>query len=134
MIRSQCENNKILADVLRFLDDAMPVELQTPLSYDPILPEVVYSVSIPMTDKDWADYQQAVSVFPRVAAFSGTLAVGEVAFDQVTAVHPTAPMLAQGVELEDLLATLVKRHSLGASWNVMKPWEKPGQDDWKYPV
>lgn len=76
-----------------------------------------------MVDADWADYQKALTVFPRVADFQGMLSVDNDALDHVTATYWAVSRLYQCSKLQGLRDALVKRYSLGISWDVTKSWE-----------
>ncbi|KAE8866233.1 hypothetical protein PTNB29_03380 [Pyrenophora teres f. teres] len=67
-----------------FLDMHMADELHTVVDRDIHLPHVVYKVSIPMTDLNWAKYNQVLAVFGFPNAVHEMLAQGAQSFDHYT--------------------------------------------------
>jgi hypothetical protein len=98
---------------------------------DRMLPHVVYSIKIPMTDEDWVNYNQALAHFAAARVLHNELARGKL--DQTTRIHKDAaneltwPQLTvPGQTLEEMLAGMVKKHSLGQPWDWGRPMgERP---------
>ncbi|KAF1358163.1 hypothetical protein EJ07DRAFT_157165 [Lizonia empirigonia] len=130
MIRSQCAKKAIFRPVLIWLDQFMGEELRTPVQTDALISTIVYAVNIPMDDEHWRDWNKVLAVFPRAAAWQKALTPEE-PFDQVTGEHPTITLFREGEELESLLADLVETYNLGIQYDVDRPWDMPGQTDWK---
>ena len=121
MIRAQCVNKEeYLRPIRVWIDQFMGEELRTPVNADPILPNIVYAVNIPMDDEHWEDYKKVLAVFPRAAAWQEALK-SEEPFDQVTGDHATAVLFREGEPLEALLADLVQQYDLSVSHDVTRP-------------
>ncbi len=67
-----------------FIDSYMADSLQTVVEHDGILPNVVYKVSIPMTDADWVKYNQLLTIFGFANGVDDMLAGGSDEFDNYT--------------------------------------------------
>lgn len=67
-----------------FLDMYMADELHTVVERDSNLPNVVYKVSIPMTDSNWEKYNQVLKVFGFANGVHKMLATGAQSFDKYT--------------------------------------------------
>lgn len=67
-----------------FIDKYMGESLRTIVQRDVILPEIVYKISIPMTDTNWAKYKQLLSVFGFANGVHEMLAKGSDDFDKYT--------------------------------------------------
>lgn len=132
MIRSQCAKKATLRPVLIWLDRFMGEELRTPVQTDGLISTIVYTVNIPIDDEHWRDWNKILAVFPRAAAWQKALTPEE-PFDQVTGEHLTIKLFREGEELESLLAELVDTYNLGIQYDVDRPWDMPGQTDWKAP-
>lgn len=65
-----------------FIDKYMGESLRTILQRNVILPEVVYRISIPMADTNWAKYNQVLSVFGFANGADEMLAKGSDGFDK----------------------------------------------------
>ncbi|KAG9196651.1 hypothetical protein G6011_01772 [Alternaria panax] len=78
LCREDCER------LFSFIDSYMSDSLHTVVERDGILPNVVYRVSIPMTDANWAKYNQLLDVFGFARGMHAMLAVGSSEFDDYT--------------------------------------------------
>jgi hypothetical protein len=67
-----------------FLAKYMASSLHTIVEVDQTLPSIVYKISIPMTDENWAKYNQLLSVFGLANGMHGMLAGGAGEFDKYT--------------------------------------------------
>jgi hypothetical protein len=67
-----------------FIDSYMADSLQTVVERDGILPNVVYKVSIPMTDANWVKYNQLLTIFGFANGVHDMLAGGSDEFDKYT--------------------------------------------------
>jgi hypothetical protein len=67
-----------------FIDSFMADSLHTVVERDPIIPSIIYKVSIPMTDENWTKYNQVLSVFGHAKGVHQMLASGSGEFDKYT--------------------------------------------------
>jgi hypothetical protein len=116
-----------------WLEQKMPEALERPFERDPVIKEVIISVTILMTDIDWYNYNQILPYFSDALDMHNALAVGSDEFDQVTKTHTEVkglatyqrkePRLTQALltipdlSLEQMLAGMVKREQLGRPWD-----------------
>lgn len=133
MVRKECNDKRDKQSGMKefsdWLDAHMDESLHKIHERDQMLPEVVYTVKIPMTDTDWRNYNQALAYFPHARHFHNQLARGKEELDQVTKVHQDAAgeltwprLTVPDCSLEAMLAAMVKQHSLGLPWD----WGMPG--------
>jgi hypothetical protein len=71
-------------DLYCFIDSYMADSLHTVVERDGVLPNVVYKVSIPMTDANWVRYNQVLAIFGFANGVHDMLAVSSDVFDQYT--------------------------------------------------
>lgn len=129
MIRAECAEKRDTVPGMKelgdWLDAHMHEDLHDAYEVDEMLPGVVYSVKIPMTDKDWLNYNQALAHFANARDLHNLLSPGKEELDQVTKVHRneqlgqlTWPQLTVPEKsLGEMLASLVKQHRLGVPWD-----------------
>ncbi|KAH7391706.1 hypothetical protein BKA66DRAFT_568121 [Pyrenochaeta sp. MPI-SDFR-AT-0127] len=123
IIRRQCIKSPNLDFILRFIDMYMAEELHSVVERDPIVPGIVYKVSIPMTNENWQIYNQVLARCDRALGVHEMLAVGRDQFDQWSGstdrevpkdqqrAHNVALQSAVAeLNLEELHAALVKEY------------------------
>jgi hypothetical protein len=133
MIHSQCAKKEILRPILICIEKHMGEELRTSAYTDSLLSNLVYAVNIPMNQEHWKDWNKVLAVFPRAAAWQQALTPEE-PFDQIMGDHPTNTLFVASEKLESLLAGLVKTNNLGVQYDVNRPWDEPGQTQWRTSV
>ncbi|KAF1914856.1 hypothetical protein BDU57DRAFT_501562 [Ampelomyces quisqualis] len=132
MVRKECNDKRDQQPGMKEFGDWLEAHMHESLhkvhERDEMLPEVVYTVKVPMTDTDWANYNQALAYFPDARDLHNLLTRGKEQLDQVTKVHEdtagqlTWPRLTvPGWSLEEMLAAMVKQHSLGLPWDWGMP-------------
>ncbi|KAH8731532.1 hypothetical protein GQ44DRAFT_722495 [Phaeosphaeriaceae sp. PMI808] len=147
LVRLECAEKRDSVPIMKefgdWLDSKMHEHLNQVSSQDEILPSVVYSISIPMTDEDWLNYNQALVHFPKAHHLHNLLSFGQKNFDEVTRVHmdaegnPTwSQLTVPGMTLGMIIASLVRRHRLATGpilklslWHCI-PNRKNLQDLW----
>jgi hypothetical protein len=67
-----------------FLAKYMAPSLHTIVEVDQTLPSIVYKISIPMTDEDWAKYNRLLTVFGQANGMHKMLTGGAGEFDKYT--------------------------------------------------
>lgn len=67
-----------------FIDGYMADSLHTVVERDGILPNIVYKVSIPMTDAAWVSYNQVLATFGFANGVNDMLIAGSDNFDKYT--------------------------------------------------
>lgn len=132
MIRLQCAKKDMLRPILVWIDQFMGEELRAPAQTDALISNVAYVVNIPMDDDHWRDYNKVLAVFPRAAAWQKAL-TSEEPYDMITGDHPTMTLFWEGEELKLPLVDLVGIYNLGIQFDVNRPWDLPGQTDWRAP-
>ncbi|KAF1845587.1 uncharacterized protein K460DRAFT_430504 [Cucurbitaria berberidis CBS 394.84] len=121
MIRRQCANTPGLDLLVKFIDKHMADGLQTVIEQDPIIPGVVYMVSLPMTEEHWQMYNQILSRCGHALGVHEMLATGKDGFDhwsgsasphltpeQREAYRVLVSGASAGLDLEEFMAELVK--------------------------
>jgi hypothetical protein len=84
-------------DLYCFIDSYMADSLHTVVERDRVLPNVVYKVSIPMTDANWVRYNQVLAISGFANGVHDMLAVGSDVFDQYTyVINRTSAEHAEG--------------------------------------
>lgn len=81
MIRAKCVDMPDLVLLANFIDTNMADKLHTVVERDPIIPCIIYMVSIPMTDEHWEMYNQVLSRCDRALQVHQMLAGGKDEFD-----------------------------------------------------
>ncbi|KAH5970564.1 hypothetical protein HBI85_075400 [Parastagonospora nodorum] len=137
LIRKACADNAGSSEALKllgeWLQENMPRTFETVLDRDEVIPEVIISVSIPMTQEHWENYNQVLPHFKDALDMHNALTCGSDEFDQVTKAHVeiagidtykrkepqlTRPLLMDpNLSLEEVLAGMVKREQLGRPWD-----------------
>jgi hypothetical protein len=79
------ETHPGMKEVLGWLDEHMPLELQQAAFSDAFLPGVVYAVKILMRDEEAANYYQLLPHFPSARDLQNLRAAGKEILDFVTA-------------------------------------------------
>lgn len=77
-----CEDDR--EKLYRFIDGHMADSLHTVVERDGILPNIVYKVSIPMTDAAWVSYNQVLATFGFANGVNDMLIAGSDNFDKYT--------------------------------------------------
>jgi hypothetical protein len=135
-MRSQCIRNQASnpghAALLAWLDAHMPEAIHHPAARDDLMPDLIYTVTVLMTDEDWRNYNNALEYFPLALELQNLLAAGKESLDQVTYAmvnsegNLTRPLLAgQGQGLEDILVVMVKKNRLGIQWDWARCGHRP---------
>jgi hypothetical protein len=122
-----------MKDLDDWLSAYMHEDLHVPVDRDAMLPNVVYSVKIPMTDEHWLNYNQALAHFPEARDLHNLLGPGKQGLDQITRGHKnegmdelTWPQLTVPEHsLEEMLMMLVKQHRLGVPWDFGRMGFRP---------
>jgi hypothetical protein len=119
-----------------WLDAHMHEELHKVAISDEMLPEVVYAVNVPMTDRDWKFYNDALAMcFPEALELHDALAPGKDNLDHFTDGHEfhQTGFVGEPTELtkdaltvpsrtkEEMLAMMVKQHRLSLPWDYGRP-------------
>jgi hypothetical protein len=131
-MRHECTNKKDSNPAMKalgeWIDDKMPESLWKVHDRDQMLPQVIYSIKVPMNDEDWFNYNQALAHFEQARNLHNELTRGKHELDQMTKFHKDAadqltwPQLTvPNHTLELMLAGMVKQHSLGQPWDWGKP-------------
>jgi hypothetical protein len=81
-----------------FLAKYMAPSLHTIIEMDQTIPSIVYKISVPMTDENWAKYNQLLSVFAQAKGMHEMLAKGPDAFDHYT--YQVEPDVTLGEHIE----------------------------------
>jgi hypothetical protein len=126
--QDKCDTKPGMNDFGDWLDAHMYKALHKVHERDEMLPEVVYTIKIPMTDTDWVNYNKALAYFPEARDLHNQLACGKEELDQVTKVHEDAAgqltwprLTVPDCSLDAMLAAMVKQHSLGLPWDWGMP-------------
>lgn len=128
LIWHQCAANSSLTCVLDFIQRHLAPELQEDAKTDPIVPQVVYKVDIPMSYETWRDWDAILEKFG--CATDQSFAEGYAQFinwldisdTDIPLEHQQAhgaliyKVVSIGRNLEDLLGKLVRAHS--PSWTT----------------
>jgi hypothetical protein len=77
-----CKDDRAM--LYNFIDSYMADSLHTVVERDTILPNIIYKVSIPMTEDHWTKYNQLLAVFGQAKGMHEMLAVGAAEFDRYT--------------------------------------------------
>jgi len=145
LVRKACADNITSNEGLKllgeWLQEKMPRAFETVLDSDQIIPEVIISVSIPMTQEDWQNYNEVLPHFKDALDMHNALTCGSEEFDQVTKTHVeiagidtyqrkepqlTHSLLAvPNLSLEEVLAGMVKREQLGRPWDWGRSTYRP---------
>ncbi len=120
-MRKECDKMLELKPLADFIDQHMAPQLHTVIERDSIIPNVIYMVSIPMTEEHWTMYNRFLAYFRFPLAFHQMLAGGRQDFDHIAgsndpALPPTVKeannMLTygtiSGMDLQAILRELVK--------------------------
>ena len=120
-MRVQCDKQPRLQPLTEFLDKHMADELHTVIERDAIIHNIVYKVSIPMTDDHWKLYSQVLSRCKQPLELHELLARGKNEFDHFSGLETPNVSLSLreahrvlaygtsiGMDLEQILAELVK--------------------------
>lgn len=136
LIRSEAVNKREthpgMKEVLGWLDDHMPVELQQAVASDALVPGVVYAVKIPMREEEVANYYQLIPHFPSARDLQNLLAGGKENLDFVTAdlqdaegMRTWPQLTVPNQSLEQMLAGMVKSRRLGIPWDWARTTYRP---------
>jgi hypothetical protein len=136
MVVSECAKRRYTDPWWRllddWLDDHMHWSLHQPVDMDGMIPSIVYTVKIPMTDDHWANYREALGHFPDARDLHNLLVKDKDELDQITRIHQdfagrsTWALLTQpGKTLEEMMAGMVKGDRLSIPWDRRRPTERP---------
>jgi hypothetical protein len=136
MIRAQCVEKRDTLPGMKelgdWLDAYMHEDLHQVVDVDAMLPEVIYTVKVPMLDETWLNYNQALAHFTNARNLHNILAVGKDDFEKVTMVHQDAtghltwPQLTKpGRTLEEMLTEMVNVYRLGLPWDWGRVGHRP---------
>lgn len=145
LVRKACADNITSNEGLKllgeWLQEKMPQAFETVVDSDEVIPEVIISVSIPMTQENWQNYNEVLPHFKDALDMHNALTCGSDEFDQVTKTHVEIagigtyqhkePQLTQSLlvipnlNLEEVLAGMVKREQLGRPWDWGRSTYRP---------
>ncbi|KAF2831885.1 hypothetical protein CC86DRAFT_339918 [Ophiobolus disseminans] len=137
LIRKECAAKKESVAGMRELDAwlsrYMHEGLHEVIACDEMLPSVVYTIKIKMTNQHWFNYNQALAHFTAARDLHNLLSQGQEGLDHVTRVHKndgmeelTWPQLTvPELSMDEMLAMLVKQHRLGVPWDFARMTSHP---------
>lgn len=130
-MRSACvrdkDSNPGCAALLEWLDKHMSEALHHPAARDALMPGIIYTAKVPMTDEHWDSYNEVSPYFPLAQELQDLLVAGEDSLDKVKNVlvdsngKSTRALLEDQLELKDM----VKKNRLGIPWDWGRPHLRP---------